>query len=111
GITHKPTRFDIYTNLGLSFQSARFFGHYIAEDARPNREVKPGKEPYLGKIESLLISVGLGLEYKVLHDLDFVHLFVAGKYQVPMELAADSRAFDDTSLHKNFDLSVGLRFG
>ena len=111
GILKRPTRFDIYSILGLNFNSNKFFGHYIDEDQRPGHEQKAGKEPYLGKLESLLISAGLGLEYKLVNKDNFVHFFLSGRYIAPMQFTTDSKAFEDTYMERNFDLSLGVRFG
>lgn len=111
GIFKKRTRLDIYSSLGLNFHSYKFFGHYIKEDLRPSKDPKPGREPFLGKIESLNISYGLGLEYNLVKNGDFLNMFLTAKSTIPVENFTNSEAFTETYYKKHLDISIGVRFG
>ncbi|MGK7389203.1 MAG: hypothetical protein ACNS60_02595 [Candidatus Cyclobacteriaceae bacterium M2_1C_046] len=110
-ITKKSRRFDIYSSLGMNFQSFKFFGHYIDKDQRPSYNNKAGKEPFLGKIENFAISYGMGVEYRLLHNEDFVHLFLTGKSSLPIQSSTNSDIFKETHFERHFELQFGVRFG
>lgn len=111
GLLKKPTRFDIYSSLGINFHSTKFFGHYIEQDLRPAYNNKPHKEPFLGKIENMLITYGFGLEYRLINNDEFVHFFLTGKSSLPIQQTTNSEAFEETALTRNMEFQLGVRFG
>jgi hypothetical protein len=68
-------------------------------------------EPYLGRLTQINATIGLGIEYQLPLQYDFVHLFAEAKYSTPLQSKADKRAFDQTSILNFTSLSVGVGFG
>lgn len=111
GLIQKASQIDLYSTLGLSYNSYKFFGPYTSNDrnvATDNQDKR-----YSAKVEKLLMMVGLGVEYKIKtsNNDEFIHLFFTTKYQLPMQVSTRNKAFERTEFNKNFDVSFGIRFG
>ncbi|MEX2336857.1 MAG: hypothetical protein WD555_06265 [Fulvivirga sp.] len=102
---------DIYFLTGFSNQYLKFFGHYIGEDERANNNGGSGREPYLGKISTSNINLGLGIEYRLQAEREFIHFFAEGKTIFEVSSAANIAPFSNTSVEDFYTINVGVRFG
>jgi hypothetical protein len=100
---------DVYITGGASLDFVKFYGYYLGIDKKVNYSVPD--EPYLGRLTQINATIGLGIEYQLPLQYDFVHLFAEAKYSTPLQSKADKRAFDQTSILNFTSLSVGVGFG
>lgn len=102
---------DAYVLAGLNNQSIKFFGHYIdaAERVRPGKS--PGREPFLGSINTTNVNLGLGVEYHIQAENDFVHFFVEVKTVLQLGESANIKSLENTSIKDPYAINVGVRFG
>lgn len=105
------TPFEVYAITGVSNQHVKFFGHYINEEQRQGTVTKKGAEPYLGKIVNVNLNLGVGVEYRLWSDFDFLHFFAEAKTTFSMSTDHDVQAFENTSLADSYALNIGVRFG
>ena len=99
-------RLQPYLATGFALTNARFYGTYLE-----NQALSHGYEPLLGKISLLNVKCGLGLEYQVINDIDFVHVFVEALYGAPMLYGYSNKALSNTTIKKFTSLSFGISFG
>lgn len=104
-------KIDAYVLTGIGNQHIKFYGHYIDKNERANKSSAAGREPYLGKITTTNINVGIGIEYKMEADRDFIHFFAEGKTRFHLNSSADADAFANTSTEDFYAVNVGVRFG
>lgn len=109
-IMTQPARLRPFISGGLSYQSFRFHGYYI------NRE--PGitnyshaEAPYLGSIQHVYALVGGGLEFSLLEEYDFIHIYSNVHYGKSLSLTSSDNAFAGTSLQNKVQINVGVAFG
>jgi hypothetical protein len=100
---------DIYLVGGISLDNIKFYGHYLSpEDKKINYS---SDEPYLGKLTQVQVSGGLGLEYQLIFNGDFVHFFAEARLGTAIYSAADRQPFENTSTSGIGSLNVGMSFG
>jgi hypothetical protein len=100
---------DIYLLAGVSMDNIKFYGHYLTVD-KTKINYSTNSEPYLGKVSQINASAGIGLEYQIPFEYDFVHLFGEAKYGVPMS-ATTSDPFKNTSIKNFSSINLGVSFG
>ncbi len=101
-------RLEPYVNAGFSYDRFKFYGHYALKD-ESNKNYS-GPEPFLGSIKQVNTSVGIGLEFKIIDQYDFVHLFTEMRWYKAMNNSSSS-SFDNTQLSANTVINIGLSFG
>lgn len=101
---------DIYLIAGVSLDNIKFYGHYLAVDPEKINYSNPN-EPYLGKLSQINATGGIGLEYQLPIQYDFVHLFAEVKYSAPLQSVADNEPFENTSVRNFNSITVGVSFG
>lgn len=104
-------RVDLYFLTGLSNQYLKFYGKYIDKSARAERKGTPGNEPYLGKVQNISANIGLGIEYSLENERDFIHLFVEGKTAFPLTTTAGIIPLKNTGLEDFYAINIGVRVG
>lgn len=101
---------DIYLIGGVTMDNVKFYGHYLIDDkAKINYSVT--NEPYIGKRTQVGATGGLGIEYQLPLDYNFVHLFAEAKYSSPFQSATNNESFTNTSISDSSSISVGVSFG
>lgn len=95
---------------GATYNNIKFFGHYLNENDKPINYSDP-REPKLGAISVVNLSVGAGMEWKLVDDYNFVHLFGELKYGIPVVQNASNAAFANTTVAKYMAVNVGVAFG
>lgn len=105
-----PSRLRPYITGGLSVDNFRFHGYYI------NRE--PGltnysqaEAPYLGSVRQIYGLVGGGLEFSMLEDYDFVHIYSDFSVGASLSATSSHKTFTNTSLENNWQVNIGIAFG
>lgn len=101
---------DIYLIGGITMDDIKFFGHYLIAD-KTNINYSVTNEPYLGKRTQFNATVGVGLEYRLPMEYDFVHLFVEAKHGRPFQSLTSSDSFINTKISDLTSISVGVSFG
>ncbi|HTE31520.1 MAG TPA: hypothetical protein VK666_14160 [Chryseolinea sp.] len=108
-IRQKQNALDIYLLGGLSMDNIKFYGQYlVADQMRINYSTS--SEPYLGKISQINASAGIGLEYQLPMEFDFVHLFMEAKYAARIS-GNNSAHFKETAVKNFAAVSLGVSFG
>jgi hypothetical protein len=107
-LTKKNYRLEPYINVGIAYDRYKFYGHYAQNGERMGNY--SGQEPFLGVIKQTSSTVGIGLEFKILDQYDFVHLFTDLKWSRPLTNVSSSE-FDHTRLSGNTIFNIGLAFG
>jgi hypothetical protein len=102
----RGVRLQPYLTSGLSMMNTKFFGTYIE-----NQDTRGAYEPYLGKVSLLNVKGGLGLEYRLVDDMDFVHLFIEASYAAPGLNKTRNATFSQTTIKEFASISVGVNFG
>ncbi|MBA4056059.1 MAG: hypothetical protein C0490_15195 [Marivirga sp.] len=101
---------DIYLIGGVTVDNIKFYGHYLNDDkAKINYSVT--NEPYLGKRTQVNATGGIGLEYQLPMEYDFVHLFAEAKYAKPFQSSSNNESFRNTTTSDLSSISVGVSFG
>ena len=98
-------RLQPYLTAGFSLDKIKFFGTYL-----DNQPTSSGYEPYLGKISQIMAQGGIGLEYRLTNQVDFIHLFAEALFGAPIQSQA-SNAFAATSIEQFTTINVGVSFG
>ena len=94
-----------YLTAGFSMNKTNFFGTYL-----DNQNIKSGDEPYLGKVSQVMAQGGVGLEYRLISRVDFIHLFAEAMVGSPIQSNA-SDTFSETALKQFTSINVGICFG
>lgn len=123
---------EIRTSLGANIYPVKFFGEsrsmlqpyltttlernvfkmhgtYGENNAPQNYSIT--EAPYLGSINSVVASVGAGLEYKISNPGHFISFFAEGRYGKTMEVASTNRMFNNTSIPDQVVMNIGIAFG
>ena len=103
------SRLEPYINTGITYDRYKFYGRYALNDK--NNGNYSGPEPFLGAIRQINASIGIGLEFKIIDQYDFVHLFSELKWNKPIGNFNTRAEFDDTHLSGNTVFNIGLAFG
>lgn len=104
-------KFNVYPIAGVSYQSRGFRGTYIAKEDRRTSKRRKYEEPLIGKVNSININYGLGVQYKVVDNYSSMYLFAEGyaTYNLATSTTDDVLKNTHTSNHSQFN--IGLRFG
>lgn len=105
-MSNKKAKLRPYITAGVSMDKIKFFGTYLAD-----QKTTEAYEPLLGKLHQLNATAGIGLEYRLPCQLDFVHLFAEALYGAPVQSRASVQAFDGTSVKQFTSFSFGVSFG
>jgi hypothetical protein len=100
--------FDIYLLAGVSMDNVKFYGHYMSDE---KVNYSTSSEPFLGRITQFNTAIGLGFEYQLPLQGDFLHFFAEAKYGVPVSSDANRVAFENTSIERFTSVNVGVSFG
>lgn len=106
----KSLTVEPYLAGGLHYDQYKFYGHYV------NRE--PGETnysqteaPYLGKIKQVNATVALGVEVRLVDDVNFIHLFSEVRYGGTLSDKATNETFANTQLTNQMQVVLGVTFG
>lgn len=104
------SRLQPYVTGGIERNILKMYGTYGTESARiTNYSVS--EAPYLGRISSVIATVGAGMEYKVTNQKHFVNFFAEGRYGKPMQIESSNSMFANTKPTDQFIFNIGIGFG
>lgn len=106
----KEIRVAPYLIGGCTYERVKFSGHYLTKDSTPIN-YSTSEDPFLGSVNQLSTYVGAGVEFKIIHQYDFVHLFSEVKYGVNISSNTKYNEFKSTSLGSQTLINIGVRFG
>jgi hypothetical protein len=95
---------------GIERNIFKMYGTYGSENSGP-LNYSLSEAPFLGKISSIVASVGAGLEYRVETPGHFVSLFAEGRYGKPVSAVSSNALFQQTSISNQFLINFGVAFG
>jgi hypothetical protein len=108
-LTKKHLRFEPYLAAGATYDRYKFYGHYALEDQGSSNY--SGNEPFLGAIRRTSTCVGIGMEFRIIDEYDFIHLFTELKMSKPKSNVRSSIEFADTRVGGNTYFNIGVAFG
>jgi len=102
--------FEPYAVLGVSRQTSKFYGNYLSND--PTNSTSSPDQPFLGKVNSMRLNVGAGVEMQLESDHQkFVHMFAEVTYGSPLGSSASNSAFSQTKVMNAVTFNFGVNFG
>jgi hypothetical protein len=99
-----------YILMGAERSNFHMHGYYDHTE-QSVRNHSRSEDPYLGKISTLQVSVGAGMEYRIKNPGHFVAFFGEAKYGKAVTSSTSSALFEDTKLSGQVLVSVGVGFG
>lgn len=104
------SRWSPYLSAGMLNNNHKFHGFYIqdAEEASVNQSV--GIEPYLGQVSTTYTTVGVGVEYQVPFQSNFLHFFAEVQNGFSLSTKSSGK-IGDTSLSNTRSINIGFVFG
>lgn len=99
-----------YLTGGVSYDRFSFFGYYLSQEPG-TVNYSQGEAPFLGKIKQVNATAGIGLEFRLKDDFDFVHLFSEVRYGRNLSQSTEQSAFSHTALNKQVQVQLGISFG
>lgn len=105
-------RFNVYSVTGANINSYSFLGGYIPEsDRRVNRKTSGNIEPLIGRVNTVNMNVGLGFEYKIIDDFNFLHIFAEYKRNIQVNEYSNDVVLQQTHVKSTSMVNVGLKVG
>jgi hypothetical protein len=109
-LTSREMRINPYVIAGAFYNQYKFGGTHLAENTEP-RNLSVVDESYMAKINQVNVQFGAGLEYRLLYEKQFLHVFAEGALAGALLSKASEAAFEQTSTSKHFQTHIGVRFG
>lgn len=103
-------RINPYLVGGAFYNQYKFGGTYLSGNSEP-RNLSTVDDTYMAKINQINAHLGAGLEYRLIHDKEFLHLFAEASWAAPLLSKTSVAAFNQTSTTGNFQTHIGVRFG
>jgi hypothetical protein len=96
----------------MSAERSNFHMHgYYDHNDESVKNHSQSQDPYLGKISTIQVSIGAGIEYRIKTPGHFVALFGEAKYGKAVTSSTNTPLFEQTRLSGQFLMSVGVGFG
>jgi hypothetical protein len=96
----------------MSAERSNFHMHgYYGRNDESTRNYSQSQDPYLGKISTLQVSIGAGIEYRIKNPGHFVAFFGEAKYGKAVTSSANNSLFEQTRLSGQLLVSLGVGFG
>jgi hypothetical protein len=100
------SKIHLYVTTGISLDKLKFYGNYLADQYSNNVY-----EPYLGSLNQISVTGGLGLEYRIPSPCDIIRIFAEAQVGTPVQMGASNNTFLKTTLNQFNQFSVGVSFG
>ncbi|HYF70746.1 MAG TPA: hypothetical protein VD884_21575 [Ohtaekwangia sp.] len=103
-------RWSPYLSVGILNNNHKFHGFYIqdAEQASINQSV--GIEPYLGQVSTTYTTAGIGVQYQVPFQRNFLHFFAEVQNGFSLSTKSNGK-LQDTFISNTRSINVGFVFG
>jgi hypothetical protein len=110
--TEQNFRIEPYLVSALSRAAQKYYGFYQLPDHTdaPVVNYSTFEEPYLGSSSVLQGALGLGMEYHITGDGNFVHFFAEARNAKPLHFTS-SAAFEGTTYSRSLVVNLGVVFG
>jgi hypothetical protein len=109
-IANNTFKVQPYFMGGIERNIFKMYGTYGSESsAQINYSLS--EAPFLGKISSMVASVGAGVEYRVESPGHFVTVFAEGRYGAPVNAVSSNALFQQTTVSDQFQINIGVAFG
>lgn len=106
----KAHLFEPYAVFGVSEQVSKFHGDFFSNDTQNSSN--PTSQPLAGKVNSIRMNVGAGVELQLENDYQkFVHLFAEVTYGSPLSSSSSNKEFSQTKVMNAITFNVGINFG
>jgi hypothetical protein len=102
--------FRPYVVMGAERSNFHMHGYYDRNDESVRNHSR-SEDPYLGKISTIQVSIGGGIEYRIKNPGHFVALFGEAKYGKAVTSSSNNPLFEQTRLSGQLLVSVGVGFG
>ncbi len=103
-------RINPYIVGGAFYNLYKFGGTYLPGNSEP-RNFSTIDDTYLAKIKQINAHLGAGIEYRLIDEKEFLHVFVEGSWAAPLLANSTVTAFEQTSTARYFQTHIGVRFG
>jgi len=105
----QSSRWDPYFTGGIAYDRFKFYGQYAGPDrAKANYSAD---DPHIGDIRLTNAVFGTGLEFKLVNEADFLHLFAEVKYAHNLTATSTRTALANTALAGHTMINIGISFG
>lgn len=109
-ITRKGSRFSPYLTAGIARDNLKLYGYYInMEPGQTN--YSQAEAPYLGSIQQTDATAGVGVQFKILDQHDFIHVFSEVLQSYNLASTSKATSFELTKIYQRTQIQVGVRFG
>lgn len=109
-VKHITCPIQPYVITGISYNTYKFFGHYMDPDGSASN-YSSTREPFVGRISQTSATVGMGIEWRLVDEYNFVHLFAQVRTTVPFMSGYSNDALSQTKIGNVVMVNVGVSFG
>ena len=112
-IAKKSTRLNVYGIAGMSLQNQSFIGTYITKENRLHKPVRDkfSMEPVIGHQLNLNAQVGLGIQWQIRADFDYIALFAEAFQQFNLGYQHDNPVLNNSHIQNLTSFNIGFRVG
>jgi hypothetical protein len=104
------SRLSPYLVTGINCNNQRFYGFYTQEE-RGHRNMSVSMEPYIGRIQTVSLELGAGLEYQLYRYEQFLTIFIEATTSAILQQKSKS-VLQNTTIDDNITTAkIGFRFG
>jgi hypothetical protein len=107
--TVKYHTFEPYVVGGVSQYQTNFYGSYLSEDKPRNNSVS--REKLIGRTYSTQLIGGIGVEYQLENDNNFIHFFSELSFGTAIHQGASTSSLSCTFMQSSWALLFGINFG
>jgi hypothetical protein len=100
----------IFVSSGIGYERNKLYGYYGLND-KQSMNFSKTEMPEIGTLSYVRYTVGTGLEYRLVGQLNFISLFVDGKYRPAILKKYATSSLANTTIENQFMLSAGIRAG
>lgn len=104
------SRFQPYVTGTVEHNILNMYGTYGGETSQI-RNYSVSQAPFLGRINTVVASVGAGIEYKVTSPGHFISFFAEGRCGKAIQTLNTSNMFSSTATSNQVAVNIGIAFG
>lgn len=99
-----------YVSGGIDYNNLKFRGYYVSTTPDRKTNYSRSSAPYIGRIGTVGGTAGVGLEWRLPYEYDFVHLFAEARYTWIFRSKADE-VLKNTRAENPTSINIGVSFG
>lgn len=104
----RQPRFQPYLTTGIIYKRINFLGTDPDDEDFNNSRAT---EKNLNALLCLQGNMGLGIEYRLDNEFNFMHIFLETYYGTPLSMRNSTAAFENTRISSPRGISLGVAFG